>query len=112
MLSGARLGSEVDLEGYQRAWRLRHSADDGLMRQAIRVCQEGGWTIQILISTHVFSLYTYTLYIYIDMCLRLPFVGGFLGTSHLDTNSCLRSNWSSGHGRRKLNLRSKSKGAF
>ncbi|CAJ1364865.1 unnamed protein product, partial [Effrenium voratum] len=23
----------VDLEGYQRAWRLRHSADDGLMRQ-------------------------------------------------------------------------------
>ncbi|CAJ1377244.1 unnamed protein product, partial [Effrenium voratum] len=39
---GARLGSEVDLEGYQRAWRLRHSADDGLMRQAIRVCQVFG----------------------------------------------------------------------
>ena len=26
--------SEVDLEGYQRAWRLRHAADDGLVLQA------------------------------------------------------------------------------
>lgn len=25
--------AKVDLEGYQRAWRLRHAADDGLMLQ-------------------------------------------------------------------------------
>ena len=28
------VASQVDLEGYQRAWRLRHAADDGLMLQA------------------------------------------------------------------------------
>lgn len=30
---GSEHPPKVDLEGYQRAWRLRHAADDGLMLQ-------------------------------------------------------------------------------